>query len=214
MITIFFIFILLTGCETIRSAYVDPVEEPGVSSMLVVEAFILENYGMGFKNSTIQTYDEGWYPLVEGPDGSLVKFRVYDSSYKGGPYYFVENIKPGTYTIKGWRYLWMKQSDYLQTPINNLKFNGYKPEPFQQVDDRMLVKPYTVEVEQGVVVTLGSYSMKYCVVSAINMSADDRRKITEFEWLEHDLSGKNIMSDISSWSDDNWKEWNRYNSMN
>lgn len=202
--------VLLTGCIAIKSAAVNPVEKPGESSMLVVEAKILENYGMGFRNSSIQTVDEGWYPLVKGPGGKLIEFRLFDAGSKGGPYYYAENIPAGKYTLKGWRYLWMTQNDFLTTPIKDLSFTGPEPQSFQQKIDYLLKKPHSVNLKRGTIDTLGTYSFKYEVVSAKNMNANNRRKPVSFEWLQHDFSGKNVMSDMKTWTEENWAGWNKY----
>lgn len=201
---------LLNGCLTLVPANVDPVAEPGVSSLLLVEASLMENYGMGYRDSSNQNVDEGWYPLVEGPDGSLVAFKYSNRGSKGGPYYYAENVSAGRYTIIGWRYLWMTQTKFLNTPIKDLKFGGPEPRPFQNVDDRMLDTPYSVDVKAGTIATLGTFSIKYAVVSAKDMNADNKREIFQFEWTGHDKAGTNIMSDITSWKDDNWPQWNAY----
>lgn len=204
------LILVFTSCIAIKRAIVNPVNKPGESSMLVVEAKILENYGMGYRNSSIQTVDEGWYPLVQGPDGKLVKFRLFDAGSKGGPYYYAENIPAGKYNIKGWRYLWMTQNDFLTTPVKDLAFTGPQAKNFQQKIDYLLEKEHSINLKHGTIATLGTYSFKYEVVSAKNMNADDRRKPVSFEWLKHDYTGRNIMSDMKTWKEDNWATWNKY----
>ncbi len=201
-----------TGCMGSLFPRVEPVSEPGQSSLIAIEAVIHERDPHGnLSDHSIQLFTSGFYPVITGPDGAEMALDMFDASARGGTYWFKGNVAPGTYTVTGFRYLWMTQHDFLHTPIKDLGYDGQSEAAWVQRQFFPLPEPVQVTVKPGQVVSLGRYSMTFATYGNAQPAAEDRRRCAEHVYTAIEPKNINVLQDMKHWRAGNWPAWNEYN---
>jgi|GEM_PF-4299972 len=185
------------------------------SSLIVLETDpvkgVSTSRGMLKERSRVNMVNTGFYPVVTDSDGNEVSFRLFEGSTRGGTYYYLENVKPGKYTVTGFRYLYMTHYDFIHVPIKDLKFDGQRKEAWQKTDFYPLPKPVTVQVRPGKMESLGRYVFYFETVAEKEPLADLRWKITTLNFESVEPDNKNSLQDMKNWRGGEWVNWNTKN---
>ena len=208
--------LLISSCATILGGLigqlfptVDAPEGPS-SSMLVVEliAYTRGEEGTEESRNYNNLVNSGFFPVVVGPGGFELAFQNIDAVATSGMLYVEENIQPGTYTLEGFRYLWMTHTDYVNTPIKDLKFDGQNAAEWQRTNFYPLPSPVKIQVKPGAVQTLGRYTVFY----TLKDTGDERYNTASWEYQQILPETDNSLRVMKSWEANNWPAWSERNS--
>ncbi|MCB9482198.1 MAG: hypothetical protein H6680_10330 [Desulfobacteraceae bacterium] len=179
-----------------------------------MEADIFEVYSNDIETEfNLNTFASGFFPVIEAPDGSEVNFKIFEGSADTGILYYKENVMPGVYKVKGFRHLWMTHTDFMHTPIKDLKFNGQSNEKWIQKDFYPFDKKINITVNQGKMESLGKYSFKFKPFEAVEGKTENRRKAHSFVYKIIEPQNKTALSVMKNWRAGNWPEWNLKNQV-
>ncbi len=207
--------LVLSSCATILGGIlgemfpaVDEPKNPD-SSMIVIELIAYTDGEEGTIDS--RNYNNlpnsGFYPVVEGPDGTELSFESLDSSTRSGFIYWASNVQSGNYTLTGFRYLWMTHDDYMNTPIKDLQFEGQNDAAWQKKSFYPLAEEITEEIQAGTVASMGRYKVYY----TLKEEGQERFNIESWEYSGIDPNSTNALADMKNWRSGNWPAWNQRN---
>lgn len=207
--------VLLSSCATILGGLVgqlfpevDPPESAD-ASMAVVEliAYTEGEAGTDGSRTFNNLVNSGFYPVVTDGSGNELHFGNIDALADAGMVYYAENIDAGTYTLKGFRYLWMTHDDYMNTPIKELKFDGQNDAEWQQTSFYPLPEPLTFSVGASTIESFGRFNVHY----TLKDEGDERYSIDKWEYVAVSPDDKEVLSIMKDWRSGNWTNWNARN---
>jgi hypothetical protein len=198
----------LTGCLSFASffPYVDRPESP-TASMLVLEAGKLEEQR---SSNLLNSNASGWAPWVVDSNGNVIPFRNLDSESRLDSLYYSENLKAGTYTLKGFYHVYI---DYSLLPSGVIASYG----PFENYSYHIkqefpLEKPVTISLREAEMTTFGRYYIEANWKEGLAGTGDDRWKINPSTVkISSDVNDKKALRVIKNWYTDKWGEWNTRN---
>jgi hypothetical protein len=129
------------------------------------------------------------------------------------------NLDPGTYTLKGFRYLWMTDYNFLNSPIRDLKFDGQRKDEFIETEFLPLPEPIYITVEPGTVHTLGVYELYYELQETLYQRnpemprQDDAYKLVDYSYQHINPDDPHLLALMTEWQHPAWIEWNKRNPL-
>jgi hypothetical protein len=209
-------FLTLLNAKAQLFPKVDKVASPEMS-MLVIQ-FAHDNEGKMENVSNLNF--TGWAPVVEGPDGKIVKFRNFDAGADMTNIYYAENIEAGEYTLKGFNHLYTnytKLDEYKnETGEQFAKYAPYENLPYHEVQFFALSNPVVINLEPNKIMSFGSFAVKYKWVSGAAGTTDDRWKaIEDYSAITLEKPYDDyVLRYIKPWRTPAWKKWNEKNLAN
>lgn len=224
VLVILTILLVGTSCASLLAGMfgleVDPPESPE-SSMLLVElrAYTWDQTGERDDDLAVMTYMSGFYPIVVDQYGNEIPFNHIEALSSAGIIFHSANISGGSYTLKGFRYLWMTRDNFMNSPIKDLKFDGQRNDQFIEIQEYPLSKPIEIDVKPGTVHSLGSYKVYYelrdydYVKDDTLVRKDDMNKMVKWEYEELNPNDTHVLTMMQDWTYEPWKLWNRRNPL-
>jgi hypothetical protein len=185
---------------------VQPPADPS-ASMLVVEA------GEGVKGDSESLFNSnatGWAPWVVDEQGKLVAFKPFDAESRLDSFFYAENVRPGTYTLKGFMHVYI---DYGKLEDDQLASYGpFSDYPYHQKQFLPIENEVRVELGSGVIDTFGRYYITYEWKEGAAGTTDDRWKVAENSVsIAYDANDRKALRVAKNWATPNWKLWNERN---
>lgn len=214
----------LSSCVSLLASLlgieVEPPDSPE-SSLLFVELIAFTDGQSGTRDSDMVAngFSSGFFPVVVDEDGNEVSFVNIEAMTEAGLVFHHANLDPGTYTLKGFRYLWMTDYNFLNSPIKDLKFDGQRDDEFIETEFHPLPEPITLEVEPGTVASFGSYKAYYLLKESVYRQKpempkqDDENKMVEFGFLGINPDDTHLLEMMRDWTHSGWVEWNKRNPL-
>ena len=195
----------ITGCMSLFTAL--NIEPPvsAEASMLVLEAEDGETGGYLVNNNAT-----GWAPLIEDENGAIIPFKMVGILANVDTIYFAENLKAGTYTLKGFRHVY---TDYGLLPDNVIpSYEPYVDEPYHIRQEFMLDKPVVIHLKAAQMESFGKYSIHYKWVGGAAGTTDDRWKARpDSVKITGDSKDRNALQVLKGFTNANWAPWNERN---
>ena len=153
------------------------------------------------------TAQSGFFPVVYGPDGGEVPFRHIEGLTEAGLVYFMENLKPGLYSLEGFRYVWMTDYAFLNSPVKDLKFDGQRTEWVQR-DFHPLPSPIKIDVKPGTTTSFGRYKVYYELKElSSDKRIDDGTRLILFSYDNILPQDRSLLNLIEKWQYGSWPAW-------
>ena len=186
-------------------------------SLLVLQFGREKADGSGYE-IVINNNASGWAPVVKGPDGEIIPFRKYDNAADVNNIFYSENLTAGEYTLVGFYHVYVdygKLEEY-KKEVNNPNFiMSYEPYADNSYHIKQLFEldePVKINLEAGVVKSLGNYAVKYEWVAGGFGTTDDRWKAKEgAKIVLAEPLDEYIARYIKTWRTRAWKAWNAKN---
>ncbi|MBC7124477.1 MAG: hypothetical protein H5T24_02520 [Bacteroidales bacterium] len=186
-------------------------------SLLVLQFGCEKADGSGYE-VVINSNASGWAPVVKGPDGQIIPFRKYDIAADVNNIYYSENLTAGEYTLVGFYHVYVdygKLDEYkkeVNKPNFIMSYEPYADNPYHIKQLFELDEPVKINLEAGVVKSLGNYAVKYEWVAGGFGTTDDRWRVKEgAKIVLAEPLDEYIARYIKTWRTRAWKEWNARN---
>lgn len=191
------------------------------SSLLFVEMIAYTRLEDGTRSDSLMeiNFRRGFYPIVVDQAGNEVRFEHIEALASAGIIYHSANIPSGTYTLKGFRYLWMTHHNFMHSPIKDLKFDGQRSDEFIEIQELALPEPVQITVKPGTVASLGSYKFyyelqEYEYIKNDNLQRkDDEYRLNMFRYEDVNPNDTHLLELMQDWTYKPWKLWNERNPL-
>lgn len=214
----------MTSCASMLAGVFGLEVDPPVSqdsSLLFVELIAFTGDEEGTRSDSLieVNYRRGFYPIVVDQAGNEVFFNHIEGLTSAGLIYHSANIPAGTYTLKGFRYLWMTHHNFMNSPIKDLKFDGQRSDEFIEIQELALPEPVQITIKPGAVASLGSYKLYYELQEYAYIKNDDlQRKDDEyrmnmFRYEDIKPNDTHLLVMMQDWTYKPWKLWNERNPL-
>ncbi len=190
--------------------------ESNDASLLFVELIAYTDGQRGTVDDDVVevNFTSGFFPVVEDGDGNEVPFSVIEGMTEAGLVYYKENLKPGTYTLKGVRYIWMSDYAFMNSPIKDMEFDGQRTDWVER-QFFALDEPVVLELKPGTADSMGSYKAYFELMSdqyrknpSLTME-DDENKAVLFRIESAEPNNKTVLSMMQEWTYEPWQLWNQ-----
>jgi hypothetical protein len=180
------------------------------SSLVLVELIAYTAGEAGTETSSLMknTVQSGFYPVVFGPDGTEIPFKHIDALSEAGLVFFLENIPSGLYSLEGFRYVWMTDNAFLNSPIKELKFDGQRTDMVER-NFYPLPSPVKIEIKPGTTASFGRYKVYYELKELdSDTKLDDGTRMVLFSYDNILPNDTNLLDLIEKWQYGSWPDWN------
>jgi hypothetical protein len=202
------VIVLMTGCFSFDLFF--PGADPPVDgrvSMLIVEAGKREG---GATENLTNWNATGWAPWVEDERGEIVVFRTFDAESRLDSLYWAENLRAGTYTLKGFFHVYLDYS-LLPAGITTL-YEPFGGKPWHIMQRFALDEPVTILLKEAQMESFGRYFISSAWVEGITGTSDDRWRVNPASvTIEGDRFDKKALRVMKNWATATWLAWNTRN---
>ena len=214
----------MTSCASMLAGMFGLEVDPPVavdSSLLFVEMIAFTEGEEGTRSDSLVevNFRRGFYPIVVDQAGNEVSFDHIEGLASAGIIYHSANIPSGTYTLKGFRYLWMSHYNFMHSPIKDLKFDGQRSDEFIEIQELALSEPVQITIKSGTVASLGSYKIYYELQEIEyrkneNLQRkDDEYRLNMFRYVDINPRDTHLLEMMQDWTYKPWKLWNERNPL-
>lgn len=134
-------------------------------------------------------------------------FKPFDIESRLDTFFYAENLRPGTYTLKGFMHVY---TDYGKLADDqSASYGPFEDYPYHVKQFMPISEEVTADLGSGVIDIFGRYFITYEWKDGSSGTTDDRWKVSEATVsIDYDADDRRALRVAKNWDTANWKLWN------
>lgn len=177
------------------------------ASMLVVEAGTRDGDAT---TNLVNLNATGWAPWVEDESGNIVPFMAFDAESRLDSLFWAENLRPGTYTLRGFLHIY---ADYSLLPDGIImSYEPFAGRQWHKTQRFALDQPVVIKLGEAEIKSFGRYFVQSAWVEGALGTSDTRWMVNPASVkIVGDPADKKALRVMKNWATKTWLAWNTRN---